>query len=140
MQFEVFLALDHLSTNGTLSVLLSQEFSTKCRRRMPRQLPITVLKIRLPFASERVGVSFDLDVALRFDRLPNPDELFTGDRVGKSPRLSRSMGKVTRCDPAPGLVRVTPFGPPEESSPDKAIELGEGRATDAIAVVIRPTP
>ena len=78
MQFEGLLALDHLSTDGALSVLLLQDFSTKRRRCLLRQLPITVLKVRLPFASERVGVPFDLDMALRGDCLPHPDELFAG--------------------------------------------------------------
>ena len=101
-------------------------------------MPLTVLKVCLPFASERVSIPLDLDMALRFDRFPTPDEWFTGARGRKSPRLSRSMGKVTRCDPASGLVRVAQFGPPEKSSPDKAIELGEGLATEAVAMIIRP--
>jgi len=138
MQFEVLLALDHLSADGALAVLLPQDFGTKRRRRLLRQVPLTVLKVRPPFAIEWIGLPLDLDVALRFDRFPNPDQVFAGDRVRQSPRLSRSMGKVTLCDPLSGLVRVAQFGPPEKSSPDEAIELGEGLATDDVAMIIRP--
>jgi hypothetical protein len=140
MQCEVLFALHHLSTDGALAGLLSQECSTKRRRRLLRQVPLTVWNGCLPFASERVGSPFDLYVALRLDRFPHSDEVCAGDRVRKAPRLSRSLGKVTRCDPASGLVRVAPFGPPEASSPDTAIELGAGLATDEGAVVIRPAP
>jgi len=137
MQFEVLLALDHLSADGALAVLLPQDFGTKRRRRLLRQVPLTGLEVRLPFAIERIGIPLDLDMALRCDRFPNPDKLFAGDRVRQSPRLSRSMGKVTLGDPVSGLVRVAQFGPPETSSPDQAIELGEGFATDDVAMIIR---
>lgn len=80
MPFEVLLVLDHLSANGTPSVLPGQEFGAKCRRRLQRQVPIAVLEVRLPVGIEWVGVALDLDIALRFDRLPNADDPGAGDR------------------------------------------------------------
>lgn len=85
-----------------------------------------------------MGLPLDLDVALRFDRFPNPDQLCAGDRVRQSPRLSQSMGHVTLGDPLSGLVWGAPCGPPETSSPDKALELGEGLAPDDVAMIMRP--
>ena len=74
MQFEVLLALDHLSTDGTKPLLLLQDLCTKCRGGPQRQLSVTVLEVRLPLWVERIGVALDLDMALRFDRLLHPDE------------------------------------------------------------------
>jgi hypothetical protein len=137
-QFAVLLALDHLSADGALAVLLPQDFGTKRRRRLLRQVPLTGLDVRLPVAIERIGLPLDLEMAWRFDRFPNPEKLLAGDRVRTSPRLSRSMRNVTRGDPVAGLVRVAPFGPPETSSPANAIERGAGLATDDVAMIIRP--
>ena len=140
MQFEALLGLHQLSTNGTPSVLPGQDCGAKCRRRLQRQVPIAVLEVRLPVGIEWVGVALDLDIALRFDRLPNADDLCTGDRIGEPPGFPWLMGKVALYDPAPGFVRVVSFGPSIEPSPHEGVELGKRLATDAMAVIVRPAP
>jgi hypothetical protein len=138
MQFEVLLALDHLSADGAPPVLLSQDLGTKPRRRLQCQLAVTVLNVRLPGRIKGVGVSFNLDRTLRFDRLPNADEPFPGGRVGKPPGFPWLMGKVALSDPVPGFVRVAPFRPPIEPLPDEVVEGDECLATADIAVIVRP--
>jgi len=118
--------------------LLVQDLLTKCRRRLQRQLAVTVLKVRRPGRVEGVGVPFDLDVALRFDRLPNADAPFPGGWIGESPGFPWLMGKVALNDPAPGFVREAPSGPPIEPSPDEVVEGGERLTTDDVAVIVRP--
>jgi hypothetical protein len=85
MQFEALLVLDHLSANGTPTVLPGQEFSAKYRRRSQRQVSIAVLEARLPVGIEWVGATLDLDITLRFDRLPNADDPCAGDRISEPP-------------------------------------------------------
>jgi len=140
MQLDFLFDLDHLPTTRAEPVLLSQDLSTKRRRCPQRQLPVAVLEVRLPFGIERIGCALDLEVALRADCLPHPDELLTGSRISEPPRLSLAMGKVAVGDPAPGLVRVPALGPALHSLPDKGVELGEGLATDTMAMIVRPAP
>jgi len=140
MQLDFLFDLDHLPTTRAESVLLSQERSTKRRRRTPRQLAVAVLEVGLPSGVERIGLAFDLEIALRCDRLPHPEQLLAGDRISEAPRFSRARGKVASHDPAPGLVRVTALGPAIHSLPDKGVELGEGLATDTVAMLVRPAP
>jgi hypothetical protein len=134
------LALHHRPPDGTLAVLLPKDSRTKRRGYLLCQLPFTVLKIRLPCARERVGIPRDLAVALRCACVPNPPEVCAGDRVGKSPRLSRLMGNVPVRKPAAGCVRLAQCGPAAEASPDNAIALGDGCAPDAVALIMRPAP
>src|SRR5919109_3326890 len=65
MQFEVLAALDHLAADGTPSCLLVQDLRTKHHGCPQGALALMVLEVRLPLRSERVGVTLDLDVALR---------------------------------------------------------------------------
>jgi hypothetical protein len=138
MPVELFLTLEHLSADKAPPVLLSPDLGTKHRRRSQRPLAVTVLTVRRPGRIEGIGVPCDLDVALRFAHLPNADDPFSGGWIGEPPGLPRLMGKVTRCYPAPGFVRVAPFGPPREPPPYKIVELGERLATDNRAVLVRP--
>jgi len=68
VQFEGLLALDDLSADRTASCLLLQEFCTKRRGRLQRQLSISILKVCLPVGVEWVGVALDLHMTLGFDR------------------------------------------------------------------------
>ena len=140
MPFESLLALDHLSADGTAPVLLVQDVGATWRRRVPCQLPVTVLEVRLPAGIKGMGVPPDLDVTLRFDGLLRAEDPRAGVWIGEPPRLPPMMGKVASGDPASGLVRVAPFGPAEQPPPYEAIELGEGGATDHVAVIVRPAP
>jgi hypothetical protein len=140
MQLDFLFDLAHLPTARAPPLLLSQELSTKRRRRPQRQLPVAVLEVRLPFGSERIGCALDLEVAVRADCLPHPDELLTGRWISKPPRLSLAMGKVAVGDPAPGLVRVPALGPAIYPLPDKGVQLGEGLTTDTRAMIVRPAP
>ena len=54
MQLDFFFDLDHLPTTQAESVLLSQERSTKGRRRPQRQLAVTVLEVCLPGGVKRI--------------------------------------------------------------------------------------
>src|SRR5712692_4577669 len=140
MQLDFLFDLDHLPTTRARPVLLAQEHSTNRRRRPPRQLTVAVLEVRLPFGSERIGGALDLEIALRTDCLPHPDQLLASGRIGKPPRLSFIVGKVAVGNPAPGFVRVTALGPAIHPLPDKGVQLGEGLATDHIAMIVRPAP
>ncbi len=140
MQFNFLFDLHHLPTAWAEPVLVSQDRSTKGRRRPQRQLPVAVLEVRLPGGIKRIGRTLDLEVALRLDCLPHPEQLRAGSRIGKPPRFSRAMGKVAISDPAPGFVRVPALGPAIHPLPDKIVELGEGLATDDVAMIVRPTP
>ena len=140
MQLDFFFDLDHLPTTRAEPVLLSQERSTKGRRRPPRPLAVTVLEVHLPGGVKRIRLAFDLEVALRFDCLPHSEQLLAGDRISEAPRFSRVMGKVALPDPASRLVRVAALGPALPSLPDKGVELGEGLATDTVALIVRPAP
>jgi hypothetical protein len=80
-QLDVFFALDHLPTARAKPVLLSQELSTKRRRRTQRQCAVALLEVCLP-------------------------------------------GRVKGIYPLP----------------DEGVQLGEGLATDSVAMIIRPTP
>lgn len=99
---------------------------------------IAALKVAVPFAVEGVSLAFDLEMTLCFDRLLNADELFTGVGIGKAPGSPLAMGKIAFGDPAPGLIRVTVFGPSIQPAPDVAVEPTECLATDDMAVIIRP--
>jgi hypothetical protein len=140
MQLDFLFDLDHLPTTRAEPVLLSQELSTKRRRRTERQLPVAVLEVRLPCGIKGIGCAFDLEIALRCDGLLHPEQLFASGRVGKPPPLSLTMGAVAVNDPASGLVRVAALGPAIHPLPDKIVELGEGLATDAMAMRVRPPP
>ena len=85
MQFEGLLALDNLSADRTASCLLLQELCTQCRGRLHCQLSISILKVNLPVGVEWVGVAFDLDVTLGFDRLLYTKELFAGRWISNTP-------------------------------------------------------
>ena len=138
MQCEGVLALDHLSTDGALSVLLLQDCSTQRRGRLQRQLSIPILAIWLPVAVEWVGVALDLAVTLEFDRLLYPKDLFAGRWIRQTPCVPRLMGKVARGDPPAGFVRVAECGPPRQPSPPEAVELRKRLATDDMTVRVRP--
>ena len=68
VQFEGLLALDDLSADRTTSCLLLQEFCTKCRGRLQCQQSISLLKVSLPVRVEWIGLAFDLNMTLGFDR------------------------------------------------------------------------
>jgi hypothetical protein len=93
MPFERLLTLEHLSADEAPPVLLSQDLRTTPRRRLQGQLAVTALKVRLPWRVKGVGIPFDLDVALRFDHLPNADDPFPGGWIGDPPGFPRLMGK-----------------------------------------------
>src|SRR5919109_3896700 len=99
---------------------------------------IAVMKVPLPDRIEGVGFAFDLEIALRFDHLLHPDHLLAGERVGEAPSLSRLVGKVALSVPASSLVRMAALGPAIQPPPDKAVEPGEGLATDHMAMIICP--
>ena len=139
MQFEVLLALDHLPTDGTASVLSLQYTCTKRRSRFQHQLPVAVLEVALPFTVERVGLGFDLEMTLGRDRLLEADNAFAGDRISELP-VRAPMQKITVSALASGLVRMTALGPTPQPLPDIVIEAGKRLATDTVAVVIRPAP
>ena len=140
MQLDFFFDLDHLPTTRAEPVLLSQDRSTKGRRCPQRQLAVTVLEVGLPGGVKRIGLAFDLEVALWFDGLPHAEQWLAGGRIGKAPRFSHLREKVALHDPAPGLVRVTALGPALHPLPDTGVELGAGRATESGAVIVRPAP
>jgi hypothetical protein len=140
MQFERLLTRDHLWADAAPPVLLSQDLRTNPRRRLQCQLAVTVLKVRRPCRIEGGGGPFDLDVARRFDHLPNADDPFPGGWIGEPPGFPRLMGKVALRYPVPGFVRVAQLRPPIEPSPDDVVEGGECLATDDMAVIVRPPP
>jgi hypothetical protein len=140
MPFEVLLPLDHLVADGTTPVLLAQDLRATWRRRVPRQLSVTVLEVRLPGGIKGVGVALHLDMALRCEGLPNVDDLLTADRIGEPPGFPYLLGEIARGDPAPGVVRVAPSGPPLEPSPDEVVEGGERLATHHLTMIVGPTP
>src|SRR5712691_5450528 len=140
MPCAMLIVLEHLVADGATPLLLVQDFRTKCRRRLQRQLPLAVLKGRLPWGIERVGVALDLDRTLMVARLLHADALLPGGGVGEPPRLPRSMGKGARSKPASRCVRVTEFRPPRQPSPYAAVTCRQCRATDDVAVGVRPTP
>jgi hypothetical protein len=69
MQVHLLVDLDHLPTARAKPVLLSQDSSTKRRRRPQRQLTVTIVEVCLPCGIERIGGTLDLEIALRFDCL-----------------------------------------------------------------------
>src|SRR5215813_1915814 len=69
MQFDFCFDLDHLPTARADPVLLSQDRSTKRRRRTQRQSLVAGVEICLPVRIERVGFTFDLEVACGLDAL-----------------------------------------------------------------------
>jgi hypothetical protein len=140
MQFEVLLALDHLSADGTQSCLLVQDLRTKYRGCPQSALSIMVLEVRLPLRIERVGVALDLDVALRCNRLLHPDALEPARGIGEPPGFARLMGEITAGDPTAGFIRVPLLGPSIQLPPDKTVQSGEGFGTQNVSMVIRPTP
>lgn len=96
------------------------------------------MKIVVPLAVKWVGLAFNLEVTLRFDRLLYPNQLLTGLWVGKTLGFPLAMGKVALGDPTAGFVRVTGFGPAIHPAPDVIVELVERLAADDMAVVVRP--
>jgi hypothetical protein len=121
MQFEVLLALDHLSADGTQSCLLVQDLCTKYRGCPQCSLSIMVLEIRLPLRIERVGVALDLDVALRCNRLLHPDDLEPARWISEPPGFARLMGEITAGDPTAGFIRVPLLGPSLQPPPDTTV-------------------
>ena len=140
MQLDFFFDLDHLPTAQAYPVLLSQDLSTKRRRRMQRQSAVAILEVGLPGGVKRIGLAFDLEIALRFDCLPHSEQLLAGDRIREAPLFSRLRRKVAINEPAPGFARVTALGPAIHSLPDKIVELGEALTTDTMPMIVRPTP
>ena len=138
--FERLLALDDLSTDGTAPVLWSQDVGATGRRRVPCQLPITGLEVRRPAGINGMGVPPDLQMTRRFDGLLRAEDPRAGIGIGEPPRRSQGMGQVAGGDPGSGCVRVAPLGPAEQPPPSDAIELGDGGATDHVAVIVRPAP
>jgi hypothetical protein len=138
MQVQLLFDLDHLSAARAEPVLLSQQSCTKRRRDAQRQFAVAVLKVPLPDRVEGVGFGFDLEIALRFDRLLHPDHLLAGEPIGEAPSLSRLVGKVALGVPASGLVRVGALGPALQPSPDKAVEPSKALTPDPMAMVIGP--
>ena len=84
MQFERCIVLEHLLAARATPLLLLQDFSTKRRRRLERQLALAVLKIRFPLGVECVSVALDLHIPLLFEHLLHADDLFPGGGVGKA--------------------------------------------------------
>src|SRR5262245_50501271 len=140
MQVHLLFDLDHLPTARANPVLLSQERSTKRRRRLQRQLTVAVLEVRRPDRVEGIGLALDLEVALRFDHFPYPEHVLAGGRIGEPPRFSLAMGEVAVDDPASGFARVAALGPAIHPSPDKVVELGEGLTTEHVAMIVCPPP
>jgi len=138
MQFASLLALDHLSADGAEPVLLFQDVGATWRRRVQCQLSVTVLEVSLPGGINWSGGPLHLNMTLRFDGLLYAEDLRAGVWIGEPPRLPPIMGKVASGDPASGFVRVAQFGPSEQPPPNEAIDLGEGGATDHVAVIVRP--
>jgi hypothetical protein len=119
--FEVLLALDHLSADGTKPLLRVQDLRTKCRGCPQGSLSITVLAVRLPLRIARVGVALDLDGALRFDRLLHPDDLLAARRISAPPGFAHLMGNVAFRHPTAGFIRVAVLGPSIHPPPDTAV-------------------
>ena len=140
MQLDFFFDLDHLPTARAEPVLLSQDCSTKRRRRMQRQLPVAVLEVRLPCGVERIGRALDLEVALRFDRLPHPEELLAGGRISESPRFLPCDGESSAPRSSARSCPGGGVGPAIHPPPDKGVQLGEGLATEDMAMIVRPAP
>ena len=139
VQFEGLLALDDLSADRTTSCLLLQEFCTKCRGRLQCQQSISLLKVSLPVRVEWIGLAFDLNMTLGFDRCLYAEELFAGRRIGKAPGCTWLMGKIALGDPASRFVRMAEFGPSIESSPDETVEMRKRRTTDAVPMRVGPS-
>src|SRR6266850_4339865 len=140
MQLDFLFDLDHLPTARTEPVLLSQELSTKRRRRLQRQLTVAVLEVRLPGRVEGIRLALDLEIALRCDHFLYPEQVLAGGRISKPPHFTFAMGEVAVNDPPSGLVRVSALGPAIHPSPDKIVELGEGLTTEHVAMIVRPAP
>ena len=139
VQFDGLLALDDLSADRTTSCLLLQEFCTKCRGHFQCQLSLSLLKVSLPVGVEWIGIAFDLNMTLGFDRCLYAEELFAGCRIGKAPGCTRLMGKIALGDPASRFVRMAEFGPSIESSPDETVEMRKRRTTDAVPMIVGPS-
>jgi hypothetical protein len=114
LQVERLLTLDHLSADKAPPVLRSQDLRTTPRSRLPCQLPVAGLKVRLPGRVNGVGVPFHRDVALRFDHLSDADELLPGVWSSEPPGFPRLVGTVALGSPGPGCVRVALRRPPLE--------------------------
>lgn len=140
MQFERLIVLEHLLAAGATPMLLLQDFGTKRRRRLERQLALAVLKIRFPLGVAWVSVALDLHRPLLFARLLHADALCPGGRVGKAPGLPRAVGERARSEPVTGFVGVTECGPSIEASPDAVVTCRTRRAPDDVAVGVRPSP
>jgi hypothetical protein len=140
MPFEVLLARAHLSADGAPPVRLAQDLSPKRRSRLQRQVAVTRVKVCRPGRVKGGGGAFDLAVARRLDRLPTPDERFSGHRIREPPGFPRVLGKVASDAPAPGWVRVASLGPSRAPPPENVGERGERRATADMAVLVRPPP
>src|SRR5262245_41206194 len=130
MQFDILFDLDHLRTTRAEPVLLSQNLSTKGRRRMQRHPLVAGAKVRLPVRVERVGCAFDLEVAFGLDTLAHPEDLLAGGWIGETPTLARVVGKVAVSDPAPGFVGVASLSPPEQPPPHEAVQPEKGLAAE----------
>ena len=137
---EVFLALNHLSADGTPSLLLVQDLRTQCRGCPQCSLSITALAVRLPVRSARGGVALDLDVALRFARLLHPDALLAAHRIGAPPGCTRLLGQGAVRHPTARFIRVAVLGPSRQPTPHTTGQLGTCFGTDDVPMVMCPTP
>lgn len=138
MPCEGRLARHHRSADGTEPVLWSQDCGATWCRRVPGQVPVTGLDVRLPGGIKWSGVPRHLHRTLRFDGRLSAEDLRAGVWIGAPPRRPPILGPVAGGDPASGLVRVAPCGPSAQPPPNEALALGEGGATDHGAVIVRP--
>jgi len=136
--FERRLARDHLSTDGTAPVLWSQDVGATGRRGVPCQLPSTGRDVRRPAGINGLGVPPDLQMTRRCDGLRRAEDPRAGVGSGEPPRRSPGRGQVAGGAPASGVVRVAPCGPAASPPPSDALELGDGGATEHVAVIVRP--
>jgi hypothetical protein len=81
------LARDHLSADGAEPVLLSQDCGATWRRRVPCQLQVTVLEVRLPAGITWIGVPPDLQMTRWLDGLLQTEDPCAGIWIGEPPRL-----------------------------------------------------
>jgi hypothetical protein len=134
------LAREPRAADGTPPRLLGQEVRAPWRRRSQPPVSRPVLEVRRPGGIHGVGVALHLAMARRFHGLPHADDLRTAERIAEPPGVPRLRGEGARGDPAPGVGRGAPSGPPRASSPHAVVECGERLAPKHIAGIVRPTP
>jgi hypothetical protein len=137
MPLDFFFDLDHLPTARAAPVLLSQDHSTKRRRRTQRPPRVAGTEVHLPVRIERVGCALDLEGALGLAALPYSEDLLAGGRIGAAPPLPRLVGTGAVGEPAPGLIWVAVLGPAKQPPPPEVVQPEGGLATDGVANGLR---